>query len=70
MRARRLHTDDTLSTFATHDAKHDVNHAVIHAEFDAGRSFSVPQEERIEIQVVYVCADGLYARVSLRISLH
>ena len=69
MRARRVHTDDALSAFATHDAKHDIKHAVAHAESGAVRSFSVPQEERIEMQVVHVCAGGLYARVSLRIGI-
>ena len=65
MRARRMHTDDALSAFATPEAKHDMNHAVVHAEFGAGRSFSVIQKERVEMQVAHVCADGLYARVSL-----
>ena len=64
-----MHTDDALSAFATSEAKHDMNHAIVHAESGAGRSFPVPQEERIEIQVVYVCADGLYACVSLQIGI-
>ena len=60
-----MHTDDALSAFTTPKARHDMNHAVVHAESGAGRSFSVPQKERIEMQVVRVCADGLYARFSL-----
>ena len=64
-----MHTDDASSAFATREAKHNMNHAVVHAEFGAGRSYSVPQIERIEKQVVRVCADGLYARVSLQIGI-
>ena len=64
-----MHTDDALSAFATPEAKHDINHAVVHAEFGAGRSYSVLPKKRIEMQVVLVSADGLYARVSLRIGI-
>ena len=44
-----MHIDDAVSAFATPEAEHDMNHAVVHAESGAGRSFSVPQKERIEM---------------------